>query len=155
MDSSEVAAYRRGQAANLRLAVVGRYLFLGLCTGMGAGAVAAALLDQGDPEWFGVVVTIYAVVAGVVGLVVGGILAGVALRLTAPLTARARMWLTMVPVWVALVAVWFLAQDSAAGRGPVAVLTVATITGGASFFLTPWCVAPLRELREHGGRQPR
>ena len=155
MDSSEVAAYRRGQAANLRLAVVGRYLFVGLCTGMGAGAVAGALLDQGDPEWFGVVVTIHAVAAGVVGLVVGGVLAGVALRLSAPTTPRVQAWLTMAPVWVALVAVWYLARDTTAGWAAVAVLAVATVTAVASFFLTPWCVAPLREPREHAVRQPR
>jgi len=155
MDSSDVAAYRRGQAANLRLAVVGRYLFVGLCTGMGAGGVAGALLDQIDSEWFGVLMTIYAVVAGVVGLAVGGILAGVALRLPAPLTARARTWLTMAPVWVALVAVWFLARDTTTGWAAVVVLVVATVTAVASFFLTPWCVAPLRGLREHAGRQPR
>ena len=155
MDSSEVAAYRRGQAANLRLAVVGRYLFVGLCTGMGAGGVAGALLDQIDSEWFGVLMTIYAVVAGVVGLAVGGILAGVALRFSAPTTPRVQAWLTTAPVGVALVAVWFLARGTTAGWAAVAVLAVATGTAVASYFLTPWCIAPLRELREHGGRQPR
>ncbi len=153
--TSDRAARRHSDSpeSDLRVAVVGRALFLGTMTGIASGAIGGSAAELGAGELYGAGV-FAGIVGAVVGFVAGSLLAPVMLRL-----ARRRPHAAERPAAAALGVLVAGGMWFGVSSGPwvlhAGTIVSMAVAGAMSWWALPWVLRPVRgDHRAMPGTEP-
>lgn len=138
--------------SDLRVAVVGRAMFLGTMTGLASGAAGGCAAEVGAGELYGAGL-VAGIVGAAVGVVVGALLAPAMLRL-AWRRAHPAERPAAAALGVAVAAGMWLAVSGGAWVLHAGTVVAMVVAGAVTWWALPWVLRPVRgDYRAYPGTE--